>query len=221
MTTSVKAQIVQWARWGVEHTNNIHYEETRPMPLTSALPLTTDCSGFVTLCYYLAGAPDPNHQGYDGEGYTGTLLQYGQQITVEQAEPGDVIVYGPDTGWHTALIVEAGADPLTVSHGQESDPSYVRVSQDGRQPQRYLRFPTNSRFPDPLPARVMPTPQGKPTPAQLAVAKLVRVRGANRALAVADGFHLWYWAGDHFVAQIGTEPRASSVYVSEKFKAKP
>jgi len=34
-------------------------------------------------------------------------------------------------------------NPLTISHGQEGDPSYVHVSQDGRLPQTYLRFNTN------------------------------------------------------------------------------
>lgn len=115
------------------------------MPLTGKLPLTTDCSGFVTLCYKLAGAPDPNGLDYNGQGYTGTLLEHGRHIPLAEVEPGDVIVYGPGTGWHTAIIVEAGKDPLTVSHGQESEPAYVRVSQDGRQPQTYLRFPTTKK----------------------------------------------------------------------------
>ena len=38
-----------------------------------ALPLTTGCSGFVTICFYEAGAPDPNGLDYSGLGYTGTL----------------------------------------------------------------------------------------------------------------------------------------------------
>ncbi|MHB8469552.1 MAG: Hint domain-containing protein [Gaiellaceae bacterium] len=60
--------------WVVEHegllvpTGN---SEMRPIPLARTLPLTTDCSGFVTLCYHLAGAPDPNGRGYDGQGWTG------------------------------------------------------------------------------------------------------------------------------------------------------
>jgi len=63
-------------------------------------------------------------------------------VSPSLVEPGDAIVYGPGTGWHTALVVEAGHDPLTISMGQQGDPSLVRVSQDGRQPQRYLRFRT-------------------------------------------------------------------------------
>ena len=37
----------------------------------ATLPLTTDCSGFVTVCYFLAGAPDPNGLDYSGEGLGG------------------------------------------------------------------------------------------------------------------------------------------------------
>jgi peptidoglycan hydrolase-like protein with peptidoglycan-binding domain len=122
------------------------------------VPCHADCSAFVTLCYNWAGAPDPNSNGYNGQGYTGTLLAHGTPITKDQAVGGDVIVYGPGTGWHTALIVEAGADPLTVSHGQQGDPSYVRVSQDGRQPQRFLRFSTDSSGGAPAP---VPAPQGQ------------------------------------------------------------
>lgn len=140
-----RAQIVGKARWGAAHEPQIHYREIRPMPLTDKLPLTTDCSGFVTLTYFLAGAPDPNGLGYNGSGYTGTLLSHGRHITLAEVKPGDVIVYGPGTGWHTALIVEGGHDPLTVSHGREAGPMYMRVSQDGRRPQTYLRFPTNAR----------------------------------------------------------------------------
>ena len=43
------------------------------MPLGRALPLTTDCSGFVTVCYFLAGAPDPNGPRLQtAAGWTGT-----------------------------------------------------------------------------------------------------------------------------------------------------
>jgi len=110
--------------------------------------VTADCSAFVTLCYNWAGAPDPNAQSYNHTGYTGTLLAHGQKIALKDVQPGDVIVYGPGTGWHTALVVDvSGANaknPLTVSHGQAGDPSYCHVSQDGRLPQTYLRFNTSA-----------------------------------------------------------------------------
>lgn len=136
-----RVDVAEWARWGVEHRAEFTYDEIRPMHIShDPLPWTGDCSSFVTLCYFLAGEPDPNGRNYDGEGYTGTLLSNGADTPLSEVEPGDAIVYGPGEGWHTAIVVEAGPDPLTVSMGQQGDPSYVRVSQDGRLPQRYLRF---------------------------------------------------------------------------------
>lgn len=148
---SVRARIVKFAYWGAAHEPQIHYRESRPIPQVKpgqleALPFTTDCSGFVTMAYQYAGAPDPNGNGYDNgrtkATFTGSLLKHGTRVPLAQVKPGDVVVYGPGTGWHTALVVKGGSDPLTVSHGQEGGPQYCRVSQDGRQPQTYLRFPT-------------------------------------------------------------------------------
>ena len=112
-------------------------------------PVTTDCSGFVTMVYLLAGCNDPNGLNYDGEGYTGTELSFdkhiaewiknAQGVEMENLEVGDLVVYGPGTGEHVAIIVEVGLDPLTVSMGQNGDPSFVHISQDGRQPQTFLR----------------------------------------------------------------------------------
>ena len=143
----IRDHIVRWAKWGVDNHAGFTYTEGAQRMEGIGHPGTAchaDCSAFVTLCYNWAGAPDPNGQNYNGQGYTGTLLAHGTPITKEQAIPGDVIVYGPGTGWHTALIVESGSDPLTVSHGEQGDPNYCRVSQDGRQPQRFLRFSTDS-----------------------------------------------------------------------------
>ena len=91
-------------------------------------PVTCDCSAFVTICYWLAGAADPNGQKYDHEGYTGTLVSHGKKITLAEVLPGDVIVYGTGTGVHAVLVVVGGADPLCASMGQQGDPSLVKNS---------------------------------------------------------------------------------------------
>jgi cell wall-associated NlpC family hydrolase len=114
---TVGRRIVAAARWGIANEPRIHYGEARPFPLTRLLPLTTDCSGFVTLCYYLAGAPDPNGLGYNGQGWTGTLLGHlGPTVFLL---PGDIVVWGEYPGHHCALVLEAGDDPLMCSHGRE------------------------------------------------------------------------------------------------------
>ena len=102
------------------------------MPLSRALPLATDCSGFVTLCYFLAGAPDPNGRGYDGSGWTGTLLERMENVDRQAVGHGDVVVFGEYPGHHCALVLEPGPDPLLCSHGQERGPLEIRFSNESR-----------------------------------------------------------------------------------------
>jgi cell wall-associated NlpC family hydrolase len=123
---TLREKIVAAARWGIANEPRIHYGEVRPMPLARTLPLTTDCSGFVTLCYYLAGAPDPNGLGYDGQGWTGTLLEH---LPVAAAvRRGDIVVFGAYPGRHCCIVLEPGGDPLLCSHGWERGPLAIRFS---------------------------------------------------------------------------------------------
>lgn len=129
---SVRDGIVTAARWGIEHEPEIHYGETRPIPLVRRLPLTTDCSGFVTLCYYLAGAADPNGNRYSGYGWTGTLLRHLPEIGPVDARRGDIVVWGAYPGRHCAIVLEADDDPLLASHGMERGPIAIRFSAECR-----------------------------------------------------------------------------------------
>jgi hypothetical protein len=138
--------IVANALWGCDNEAQIHYSQGSlrfaALNTPRALPLYTDCSGFVTLCYKWAGAQDPNNLGYNGSGFTGTLLTGSSEISLAEALPGDLIVYGPGAGDHVVIIVEPGDDPLTVSHGQERGPFLVRHSVEARAhraPVRVLR----------------------------------------------------------------------------------
>jgi hypothetical protein len=179
--TDVRSIIVEWARWGVD--NHLHFNYTedmnRRMSAVSVwppkFPIYSDCSAAVTLWYWYAGAADPNGNHYNGYGYTGTLLSHGTHIPLAQVVPGDVVVYGPGTGWHTALVVEVhGQDVLTISHGQQGDPSYVWVNpphstpsngytSDGRLPQTYLRFNTAAVNTIHKPSDLLPHPAPTPT----------------------------------------------------------
>lgn len=174
--------IVQWAEWSVA--NHAHFNYTEGPQRMSALgvyppkfPIFADCSAGVTLWYWLAGvALDPNGgtawkgNQFGRQGYTGTLLAHGAHIPAGSVVPGDVVVYGDTPGVHTALVVWAqGPDILTVSHGQQGDPSFVWVNKpvnvkrnksyavDGRKPQTFLRFPTGGtpRFPSTHPEPVI------------------------------------------------------------------
>ena len=127
----VRKRIVANARWGIANEPRIHYEQLRPIDGIGEprkLPLYTDCSGFSTLCYAWAGAPDPNGLGYSGEGYTGTMLTHMKPIVADAVQPGDLVVWGPPPGHHVALVLETGPDPLLCSHGQEAGPAATRFS---------------------------------------------------------------------------------------------
>jgi hypothetical protein len=82
----------------------------------------------VTLCYFLAGAPDPNGLDYDGQGWTGTLLSHLDPTVY--LRPGDIVVWGAYPGHHCALVLEAGDDPLMCSHGRERGPLAIRYSDE-------------------------------------------------------------------------------------------
>lgn len=143
---SYRAAVTANARWGAQNEPRIHYTESDGRDdwlhgKARSLPLSTDCSGFVTACYKWAGAPDPNGLGYYRLGYTGTLLDHARKHgkildDVSKARPGDPIVVGPGTGLHVVVCVEAGADPLVVSHGTEGGPRIQRLSVDARTPKR-------------------------------------------------------------------------------------
>lgn len=128
---ALRAQIVDNGRWGIANEPQIHYRQLRPMDALNAprrLPLNTDCSGFATLCYRWAGAPDPNGLKYNGQGFTGTLLQHCRHILQSAVKPGDLVVWGAYPGHHVALVLEAGPDPLLASHGQEKGPAAIAFS---------------------------------------------------------------------------------------------
>lgn len=147
LSKAQRGLVCRWSMWAVRQSNAIHYAEIRPMPATLVnLPTTTDCSGFATLVYKSAGAPDPNGLNYNGFGYTGTLLQHMKQIRWWSRRPGDLCVYGPGTGHHVAIYMEPRGigDALMCSHGREQGPELVLQSamKKGQPaPVRWLRLP--------------------------------------------------------------------------------
>jgi hypothetical protein len=122
----VRARIVNAAQWLVAHNHGCTYSEGADrfssLDKPYEVPFVSDCSSGVTDLYCWAGAPDPNKLGYDGEGYTGTLMKAGKRISARAARPSDIVIYGPGLGWHAALVVVAGADPIVWSMGEQGDP---------------------------------------------------------------------------------------------------
>lgn len=110
------------------------YAQVRPMQtrsltlksLTSLLEngkdIEMDCSEAVTLIFRLAGFQDPNGLGYNGQGYTGTMLQHLPHFTDwAQVHVGTLIVFGAGTGTHVVMVVKPnGQNPLVYSHGSHA-----------------------------------------------------------------------------------------------------
>ena len=115
-----------------------HYAEVRPIPLhlfNAILDganevITTDCSGLATCCYFRAGAPDPNGQGYDIRQtmFTGSMLNHLPSIPLNRAQGGDLAVFGTFPGKHVVVLLESGEDPMCVSHGGPGDPKLAPLS---------------------------------------------------------------------------------------------
>ena len=122
-------------RWAVAHRDRFQYQQVRPIPVGATRdgdePIVTDCSGFVTLMARWSGIGDPNGRDYNGEGWTGTLLEHRPVVGFPRTQPGDIAVFGTFPGVHCAVLLESGAgtaDPWTVSHGVPGDPKRIRLS---------------------------------------------------------------------------------------------
>lgn len=153
---SIRADMVSNCHWAAAHNAGIHYAEERPIPVghpPRTVPLTTDCSGWATLCAKWAGAPDPNGLGYNGSGFTGTLLHHlWTRRSMRRARRGDLCVFGQPPGIHVVILLQTvllHPDPLICSHGWEGEPSIMRLSEEAAgfpgQKQTFLNLLRNAR----------------------------------------------------------------------------
>lgn len=135
---ALRKKIVEYALWGFEHNAQIAYTQgaSRMIALKTpqVLPLATDCSGFATLCYSWAGAPNPNAQGaYDARqtAFTGTMLARCRHISASAVQAGDLVLFSPPReGHHVCMVVTPGTDPMLVSHGGNDGPKKLRLSDE-------------------------------------------------------------------------------------------
>jgi hypothetical protein len=131
-----RSAIVTQANWIYsKRTAGFHYGSKRPIPyLKSAhtLPLTTDCSGFVILCYAWSNptaACDPSGNGYNGSGSSTSFFNHCQHISRSSLLTGDIVVFGANGANHAILTLGAGSDPQCMSHGREGQPAKNSLSQ--------------------------------------------------------------------------------------------
>lgn len=138
-TPAQRATLGQMMDALVFYRRRVHYAQVRPMRTAGIRHLrlalfrpggiTMDCSESVTLLCRLAGLHDPNGLGYNGAGYTGTLLEHlPHYFTPSAALTGALVVFGDPPGEHVCMVRWPGTDPVLFSHGSERDPSYHRLS---------------------------------------------------------------------------------------------
>lgn len=144
-TAAQRSALHEMMRQLTDAEHGVHYEQRRPMqlqklPYAAALRearendagVRADCSEFVTALCKWAGLEDPNGNGYNGAGYTGTMLKHLPHYhNPAGAYTGALAVFGPGTGEHVAMVYEPdrrNGDPLLCSHGQERGPLLIRLS---------------------------------------------------------------------------------------------
>jgi hypothetical protein len=156
MTTIIEYRqlMVNDCDWAIKHRSQISYAEIRPIPVNLpalTVPFTTDCSGFVTLMAKWSGNPDPNGNDFDGQGYTGTMLNYLPHIPFSATGRGDLVVFGAFPGLHVAVLLAGGSresNPPVASHGHQGDPNRYPLDEmiasfGTESPVTYLRLRSN------------------------------------------------------------------------------
>jgi hypothetical protein len=135
VTQTQRNHLVRLADLLNQHAALVKYAEVRPMStarltetqlrcrFASGQTITCDCSEAVTLMFRLAGLKDPNGLGYDGEGYTGTMLRHLPHFSDwTEVHEGTLIVFGDYPGNHVVMVVKPnGENPMVYSHGSYSD----------------------------------------------------------------------------------------------------
>ena len=130
-----------WAEWYLEHKSGMHYAEVRPMtfPEPPLKPSHLDCSWFATLCSHSAQKPDPNGNGYNGSGNTGTLRVHGRPVSV--AQRNDLAFYGFENDRNDpAHVVVCLGNNRCISMGKEGDPTNEPVVGNYRPVQLIRRY---------------------------------------------------------------------------------
>lgn len=149
-----RQKMVDACNWAVRNKAQIHYKQIRPIPVKMVpftLPITTDCSGWVTLAALWSGNPDPNGMKFNGTGYTGTMLNHLPHIARKNTWRGDLVVFGGGSGLHVVVLMQGGSqvnNPMVCSHGGEVDPRLYTLQTEinyfgSHCPVTYLRLRPN------------------------------------------------------------------------------
>lgn len=97
-------------------------------------PHYSDCSSSVTWWLWNGldhfGVGDVVNGSSWQAGYTGTMLEHGENVGTRNMQRGDAVLYGNGfPGFHTAMHVGGG---MVISHGSEDGPNFLRYDQMGQ-----------------------------------------------------------------------------------------
>ena len=178
----------------------------------------TDCSGAVQWAYAQIGVELPRtteeqyklYQVNDRSlaSFPGDLMFV--QGDPEEVNPGHVVLYvspglvyeAEETGTHI------GAFPFDTDAWEFRTRPVAALSPP----------PPPEPAPAPAPKPELPPAKGTPRAADLKKAGLHLLTSHDDAeKAIGEGYHLWYWASTHFVAQRDGDPMGTKLYVSNKF----
>lgn len=115
------AKITHGEAYAWLHRTSMAYSQSASrafLPLLPGFPHATDCSGYVTWVFKVAGLPDPSGFDYRIVGFTGTLAQHGTRISANAAfHTGDLVFYGGGYPYGHVAIVQNAFLRTVSSHG--------------------------------------------------------------------------------------------------------
>ena len=136
---AVRSAIALYCRGCIDNAPGWHYRQARAMDSLGRAPQAggySDCSEHATAAYYWAkiqtgiAVPDPNGRGFDGYGYTGTLIN--NPTATSPYQIGDLALYGssPSATQHVCTCYVAGDAKASrwCSHGSENGPYDVTLN---------------------------------------------------------------------------------------------
>ena len=124
-----RSELVTWAEWYVAQRGSV-YSQNRPYQRDDPPdpPLVNDCSGSAHHLCKLAGLPDPSGNGFNGSGYTGTMVDAGTRVELPYSgadglKAGDLVFYGGGSGptTHVVIMLDGGrlftfgSEPPTIT----------------------------------------------------------------------------------------------------------
>ena len=122
--------VIHEAMFYIRNAAYVHYVQTRPMTDMGPQPNLNnycDCSEFATTLFKNAGMPDPNGFGYNGYGFTGTMILHGTRVSdIRKAVPGrSLVFYGRDSAGNPTHVAVLISEYTVASHGSELGPYHL------------------------------------------------------------------------------------------------